>query len=235
MKWGWLFRTYVQWHAVAYLLAELSIRTLGPEVDDAWQVVNSVFEEWDGTVAEHKKGMLWKPIRKLMIKAKGARARALEKASRYPTDGSLGPAPDAAAAAVAPQNLVNSQSQSPVNGEPRYTPILLHPLYARATPTDLLSTPASADFVPLGSEPFGDIALAGLNGAAGVGSSPMDQWRLDGLTLLPDSDLVGGEDLALSAMNDGEMNWEGWDEMVKDYQMEVGQDNTVALSVGGWW
>src|SRR4051812_49305435 len=29
MKWGWLFRTYVQWHAIAFLLSELCVRTKG--------------------------------------------------------------------------------------------------------------------------------------------------------------------------------------------------------------
>ncbi|CAE7030569.1 hypothetical protein PTNB73_05436 [Pyrenophora teres f. teres] len=33
MKWGWLFRTYVQWHAIAFLLSELCVRTKGEAVE----------------------------------------------------------------------------------------------------------------------------------------------------------------------------------------------------------
>ena len=76
-KWGWLFRTYVQWHAVAYVLSELCVRKQGQEVEAAWQVIEGAFEEWGGLVASNKKGMLWKPIRKLMAKARAVRAQEL--------------------------------------------------------------------------------------------------------------------------------------------------------------
>lgn len=92
LKWGWLFRTYVQWHAVAFVLSQLCVRTSGPEVDKAWVAVESVFDEWGGVVSASKRGMLWKPLRKLMTRARAARMRELEKQCRFPLDGSLGPA-----------------------------------------------------------------------------------------------------------------------------------------------
>ena len=92
MKWGWLFQTYVQWHAVAFVISELCTRTLGPEIDETWKLLDSVFVEWGNTITKQNKGLLWKPIRKLMVKARQARHKALEKAMWYPSDGSLGPA-----------------------------------------------------------------------------------------------------------------------------------------------
>lgn len=90
-KWGWLFRTYIQWHAVAYVLSQLTVRTTGPQVDKAWSTIETVFEEWGGVVGARKRGMLWKPLRKLMVKARSVRSRALQKQAMFPLDGSLGP------------------------------------------------------------------------------------------------------------------------------------------------
>ncbi|KAL9598404.1 MAG: hypothetical protein Q9179_003932, partial [Wetmoreana sp. 5 TL-2023] len=90
-KWGWLFRTYVQWHAVAFVLSQLCIRTKGPEVDRAWQVIQETFADIGGMVSAQKRGMLWKPLRRLITRAQAVRARELEKQKMFPLDGSLGP------------------------------------------------------------------------------------------------------------------------------------------------
>lgn len=90
-KWGWLFRSYVQWYAVVYVLSELCVRTKGPLADRAWAVIEAVFEQWGGRISNNKKGMLWRPMRKLITKARAARATELQRAAMFPLDGSLGP------------------------------------------------------------------------------------------------------------------------------------------------
>jgi hypothetical protein len=90
MKWGWLFRTYVQWHAIAFLLSELCVRTKGEAVDRAWHALETSAGRWWfplGNNSSHRKGKvgcLWKPLRKLMAKAQNARQKelALERASQ---------------------------------------------------------------------------------------------------------------------------------------------------------
>ncbi|KAL5430514.1 hypothetical protein PMIN06_012527 [Paraphaeosphaeria minitans] len=90
MKWGWLFRTYVQWHAIAFLLSELCVRTKGEAVDRAWHALEATAGRWWFPLAEnspHRKGKvgcLWKPLRKLLAKAQNARQKelALERASQ---------------------------------------------------------------------------------------------------------------------------------------------------------
>ena len=91
LKWGWLFRTYVQWHALAFVLSQLCLRTEGPDVDKAWMIIEDVFDDWGGAVSSNQRGMMWKPLRKLMVRARGARQHALERRARFPLDGSLGP------------------------------------------------------------------------------------------------------------------------------------------------
>ncbi|KAH0550922.1 hypothetical protein GP486_007712 [Trichoglossum hirsutum] len=95
--WGWLFETYVQWHAVAFILTELCVRADGPEVDKAWKAVDTVFREADQfeMEADSKRSQHWKPLKKLLAKATNVRqahARemmtrmAMEEAAALPND-----------------------------------------------------------------------------------------------------------------------------------------------------
>jgi hypothetical protein len=100
MKWGWLFRTYVQWHAIAFLLSELCVRTKGEAVDRAWRALEASAGRWwlplTDNVPQRKThhGHLWKPLAKLLAKAKAAREHelALEQAiksfgnGQFPSD-----------------------------------------------------------------------------------------------------------------------------------------------------
>lgn len=92
MKWGWLFKSYFQWHAIAFLLTELCKRTEGPAVEDAWAILDEGFPEWERDPS-HKKSVLWKPVVRLLIKARDIRAKALEQRRLFPADGTLGPIP----------------------------------------------------------------------------------------------------------------------------------------------
>ena len=91
LKWGWLFKSYFQWHAVAFLLAELCIRTSGPAVEDAWDIIEESWPSWD-RMSSSNKSVLWKPIRRLLAKARAIRRKEIDKRAQFPTDGSLGPA-----------------------------------------------------------------------------------------------------------------------------------------------
>lgn len=89
MKWGWLFRTYVPWHAIAFLLSELCVRTKGDVVDRAWSALESSAGRWWFPLTEEQTrkanhGHLWKPLGKLLAKARAARERelALQRAMR---------------------------------------------------------------------------------------------------------------------------------------------------------
>lgn len=81
-KWSWLFKTYMQWHALAFLLGELCQRTSGDLVDRAWSSVERCVQaSWTETATkeESRSGHLWKPLMKLLAKARMARLQAIRK------------------------------------------------------------------------------------------------------------------------------------------------------------
>lgn len=89
MKWGWLFKTYMQWHALAFLMVELCHRTRGPLVDRAWVAVDKAREEHWGEMSDgSRNGHLWKPLMRLFNKAKAARTQALRSDVRH-SDGQM--------------------------------------------------------------------------------------------------------------------------------------------------
>ena len=75
-RWRWFFKTYVQWHALAAILAELCVQTSGALVERAWRIVDVVFDDWANHVADSPNGMLWRPIKKLRSRAQAARNEA---------------------------------------------------------------------------------------------------------------------------------------------------------------
>ena len=78
-QWTWYFDTRVQWHALAATLAELCVQDKGPLVERAWRVMDATFEHWAGHIADSRRGMLWRPIKKLMSKAQAKRAESSMK------------------------------------------------------------------------------------------------------------------------------------------------------------
>lgn len=71
-QWKWLFQTYTQWHAVAYVLMEVVRRPWSAGVERAWAALNSVFanpspQDLDRIVGDQS---MWLPLKKVYLKAK---------------------------------------------------------------------------------------------------------------------------------------------------------------------
>ena len=77
--WRWFFKTYVQWHSLAAALAELCVQDSGPLAERAWRIIDVVFDDWSARIADSSKGMLWRPIKKLMNKAQAKRNESKSK------------------------------------------------------------------------------------------------------------------------------------------------------------
>ena len=215
MKWGWLFKSYFQWHAIAFLLAELCVRTTGPAVEDAWTVVEEAWPDWDKT-SNSKKLVLWKPIARLMGRARAARKKELDKRSRlaqFPTDGTLGP----------------KQSFSHAD-----YPMAIHS--ADITPEMISKLPADTQQNDVSQE----TSPQTMPGSSTTDSSDMMDVSQPNATMLPAEPLTDmstfnqpmgglGQFLADPIMNsdpflEGDMNWTGWDEnLAMDFRNELNQ------------
>lgn len=197
LKWGWLFRTYVQWHALAFVLSELCARTQGAEVDKAWIVIESVFDDWGGAVSSNQRGMLWKPLRKLMAKARSERSKALQKQACFPLDGSLGPANSSLGLPLGPMSTINGLADFSVFNT---------------------SMPVSESFTNIITQKSNSpIAHNGMPQPL----LPTEQIRTDSTENV---DQLAFDPAFFSQerpIEDGNMNWAGWDDIVKDYQMEA--------------
>ena len=219
LRWGWLFRTYVQWHALAFVLSQLCTRTIGSDVDKAWMVIEGVFENWGGNVTSNQRGMLWKPLRKLMAKARLERSKALEKQARFPLDGSLGPNTPQFNLPPGPMSTGDPSQESSTFEMPGLITDTLP-----ATTTDLNSLNGlQQPFVPMGQPQF----TGSLNG-----TNSTDQWNFDPSVFAQDR-----------LIEENDVNWTGWDDMIKDYQMEMESGNGQSDPAGpqqdgnlmSWW
>lgn len=71
-KWTWHSKAHIQWHAVIFVLSEICSRPASPECDQAWEFINTVHNRW-GMNERGKRGNLWRPIQRLMVKARYVR------------------------------------------------------------------------------------------------------------------------------------------------------------------
>ena len=217
LRWGWLFRTYVQWHAIAFVISQLCTRTIGPEVDKAWMVIEAVFDDWGGTVTSNQRGMLWKPLRKLMVKARTERAKALEKQARFPLDGSLGPTTTLFDLPQGPMSTGDASLDFSAFEVPGLVTDAMPATAADSNGMNRLHQP----FVPPQQPQSSDTM---------IGTNSTDQWTLD-----------PGVFNQNRLIEENDMSWAGWDDMVKDYQME--SENGQSLPTGpqqdanlmSWW
>ncbi|KAL2756560.1 hypothetical protein ACRALDRAFT_2101707, partial [Sodiomyces alcalophilus JCM 7366] len=98
-KWRWLFKTYRQWNAIAYMLIEMSRRPWSPTCERAWKAASIlVYDHPVDSAKESDHMAVWIPIKKLYLKARRhrqaeiARLRA-DPATTYQLDVEEGPEP----------------------------------------------------------------------------------------------------------------------------------------------
>lgn len=81
-RWQWLFHTYNQWHAVAYLLLEVCRRPWSPSVERAWIALNATFQ--NNKNIPLSKPAIWLMLRKLMVQAKRHRESEIARLRANP-------------------------------------------------------------------------------------------------------------------------------------------------------
>ncbi|CAM1510148.1 Fc.00g004830.m01.CDS01 [Cosmosporella sp. VM-42] len=78
-RFAWWSETYVQWHPLAVALAELCVQPKGELADKAWAAIDRALPSSREKIADTASGSLWRPLKKLLRKARAARAEALMK------------------------------------------------------------------------------------------------------------------------------------------------------------
>jgi hypothetical protein len=229
-KWGWLFHTYIQWHAIAFILGELCLRSNSTIVTRAWKALDVVFEDWGRAVTHTKSGMLWQPMRKLMAKARRKREENMKQA----VTGDLG----------IPSKYMRPQPEayakpSPCPGNIARDRLLTEDQISAAQAADM----AVDNMVPLGSPMYTNDDQMMASPIVGMGSMATDQAQMQMQMQnqqQPTSWLMGDGALVDLDMNnlDTEVNWEGWDDLVRDFQIEHDNQTAVGPTFGGmgqWW
>ncbi|KAJ5178984.1 hypothetical protein N7492_002194 [Penicillium capsulatum] len=228
-KWGWLFRTNMQWHGVAFVLSEVCVRPICPVSDRAWNAVSGLFSDWKLS-ATNKKGMLWRPLTALMKRAAATRAKQQaelrlqfgpQPPSLSPTTGNfvLGNQhnlPQIHMPTESPTVSPNSQTNSSIMAEtpPLNVDITSGPwetLQNIFPNTDILATNAVdasfADPVPVHPVSASTMPLGSL--PTSLPFNPQYNTHIPNIENLPQQTL---------------MSWDEWDQVMRDFQMEVDKD-----------
>lgn len=241
-KWGWLFRTYVQWHAIAFLLSELCVRTEGASVERAWKAIDFVLnrrfiDDSTSHSSNKMKSHLWKPLKRLMDKARAARARAVVKAqeeqrvrAKALQQTQVPLVTNAFDPTVQIMNLDFSVDRlfpgRPIGGASTplpdttlnmtgFSPTSGFPINQKlstASPTvsvDQITTPVQID-------PTSAVSTDTFPAQFDIS----DDWLTNGLADV--SPVVGS-----ALLPDGEVDWANWDDMVNQYGMQVDSDPPV--------
>ncbi|KAK7743479.1 hypothetical protein SLS53_004013 [Cytospora paraplurivora] len=212
----WWQDGYVQWHALAVALAELCAQTRGGLVDRAWATVDRVLPGWSDKVADTRKGALWRPIRKLLRRARERRAEAQMMDLRI--DGEEGTAQEGS------EGAQTAHQQQPMTGHAVSPRRLTRPSYDT-------TAGAGATYNPTAPGLTAEAGTASMPSAQDLGTVPdlgrdpttaappafiltndHNPWKIDfgdiGATT-PDGAAAGTQDLDV-------MDWSYWNEFVND-------------------
>ncbi|RDL42451.1 uncharacterized protein BP5553_02430 [Venustampulla echinocandica] len=228
-QWGWLFQTYIQWHAIAFILGELCTRPPSVIVDRAWRAVDSIFGTWDARLVQSKSGMLWKPLKTLMAKARRKREENMACTTAVGSNLDLGIPKDY----MRPLPLTYPHPMPPIDS--RNSP---GSQAARNATLTSMDTPVYQEdraimepqIVGMGMLAPDQVQLQFQQQAQQPGQQPMP-WLM-GDNVLGDLDMNGLE---------SDVSWEGWDDLVRDLQTETGNqpmDMQTGPTLGGmgtWW
>ncbi|KAJ5503438.1 Transcription factor [Penicillium fimorum] len=233
-KWGWLFRTNMQWHGIAFVLSEICVRPICPITDRAWSAVSVIYAEW-AAQATHKKGMLWRPLAALMKRAAATRSKQR-------------------------QELLSTFGPVPTTAEPIQNTRDIHPLPRIHMPVGMLNSPSpdppgpaaptiyDSDYnIDLSNGPLGAVQnmfpdtniLATPNG---MFDTPPAQNNISAPTLsasLPYTTAISNPFLSQTSFPDaGQLGWEEWDQVMRDFQMDIENDNSqpiIATNFTEWF
>lgn len=244
-RWGWLFRTYTQWHAIAFMLSELTVRTTGPEVDRAWKVIDYMIgRRWhDDHQADAQssklKSHLWKPLRRLMDRAKKAHEEALKKQEQENLAAGAMPELDRTSSIMnmdlsvdrlfpdLPKGAENIGFGATQGSTPDYNALSNGMMTPADTTSPMQQTlPATTGTNILNTNPLAMPGGSGGNAVAFLAMTNNNDWLTNGaFDPAQLADFGGGTGTSDSPLlPDGSVNWPSWDSMVAQYGMDIDEN-----------
>ncbi|KKK17177.1 hypothetical protein ARAM_002476 [Aspergillus rambellii] len=210
-RWSWMFATHMQWHAIAFVLSELCVRPLSPLTDRAWVAVSTLYGDWLRT-AKQRKGMLWRPLARLMKRAAAFRAKQREELQAqlgYPP-----PSPQETSLSLNPPQTIMQ------------APFFAHfpELLTSATATQAGESPyqGTMDF-DLSQGPIeviNEFFPAGnwlATPSSHTSSAPQQPTTTGAAISIPNDPPPG---MAQDSSN-SRLNWEEWDQVMRDFQTDM--------------
>ena len=212
--WHWLIHTFVQWHSIAYLLGEVCVREPDEKVTEAWAVLDRVFQDWKTSQVDRTLGMLRVPMKKLIAKAR--RKRELDLAAARET--------------VASRNQL-ADFDNPAAGQNTEVTTKLPGM-------DFTNTEGSQTFFAMQDS----FHASSQKQTSGVG--PYQEHWLQEQQLVPaetptpwllEDSALEQLGLDMDMLNDN-MEWEGLDDLIQEFQMEGAMNPDPAVSgLGTLW
>lgn len=226
-KWGWLFRTNMQWHGVAFVLSEVCVRPICPVSDRAWNAINGLYSDWKLS-ATNKKGMLWRPLAALMKRAAATRAKQQEELRLK-----FGPQPPSFEPATGNFALEMHNTLPQIHMPPELSSM---------SPTGQTNSSVSFDTPPLDVDltngpwetlqnifPNTDFLATNVLDTSFADSAVTEATATMPLSNLPtvlpldpqyDTRIPNIEDLPQQTL----MSWDEWGQVMRDFQMDVDND-----------
>ncbi|KAL4881245.1 fungal-specific transcription factor domain-containing protein [Aspergillus karnatakaensis] len=223
-RWSWMFDAHMQWHAIAMVLSELCVRPLSPLTNRAWLAVTTVYDDWLLT-AKQRKGMLWRPLAKLMRRAEALRKSQLAELTANMEDQH-----------ATSQRLFSASTnfQRPSVGLPFSSHFPEHTRLVGESPPMGFSFQNPLDF-DIGQGPMGVINQifpeAGIFAAPEPHSSIPSGASVNPTLTVPSDQSPGNS----QGSSDPGPNYQEWDQVLRDFQMEMqGANDVFAGDITNW-
>ncbi|KAE8149832.1 fungal-specific transcription factor domain-containing protein [Aspergillus avenaceus] len=84
IPWQWVEFMFVPWHALAVAIAELCVCNDLSLMEKFWGPVRDAYERQGDLIADSRKGIIWKPMAKIMAQAESKRSELLNAAHPTP-------------------------------------------------------------------------------------------------------------------------------------------------------
>ncbi|KAJ5808022.1 hypothetical protein N7474_009291 [Penicillium riverlandense] len=232
-KWSWLFRTNMQWHGIAFVLSEVCVRPICPVTDRAWNAITSLYWDWEQQT-KHKKSMLWRPLAALMKRAAATRVKHQEELrSQFGFTPSLASTSSGSSALCEhplPRIHVPASQPSPISATQTAPP----PLPDTSLNVDLSNGPWEAlqDIFP----------NTNIMATPNFFGAPPPQDPISAANVPTPLPYINNTvDPLISQDNmpaETQLNWEEWDQVMRDFQMEVdksGPNPSMGTNVTEWF